>query len=416
MIPLSEARGFVLSLCHALEPRDVRLRDGKGLVLADPVVATEAVPPFANSAMDGYALRAADTRHPPTRLQVQGTVMAGDDPHLTVGAGEAVRIMTGAPLPPGADAVCMVERTRPDASGSLVVIEDSMKVGTNIRPAGDDIAPGTEVFAAGTCLGPAHIGVLASLGVETVVAYPRPVVGVLSTGDELVTHGSALPPGKIRDANRPALLAQLQADGFDAIDLGVTGDDEDELATRLQERTTRCDAVVASGGVSVGDRDVMKTVLEKLCGPATRSMQIAIKPAKPFAFGVLSDTRVPVFGLPGNPVSALVSYELLVRPALRLMGGQHVLDRPQLRALAETELPRRRDGKLHFLRVVLRRDPAGSLLARPAAGQGSHMLLAMAHSSGLALLEDGDGLAAGDTVEVLLLDPDATAPAPQDVW
>lgn len=414
VIPLAEARAVVLSACHALEPRRVPARDSEGLVLAEAVLATEAVPPFANSAMDGYALRAADTTDAPALLQVVGTVMAGDALHLAVSAGQAVRIMTGAPVPVGVDAVCMVERTRSEADGSLVIIEDTVAAGTNVRHAGEDITAGAEVFAPGTCLRPAHIGVLASLGVETIVAYPLPAVGVLSTGDELVIGSGALPTGKIRDANRPALLAQVRADGLEALDLGVTGDDEGELARRLEEGAGTCDALVASGGVSVGDRDVMKTVLEKLCGSVTRSMEIAIKPAKPFAFGVLEASGVPVFGLPGNPVSALVSYELLVRPALRLMSGQPVLERLRLTAVAEADFARHRDGKLHLVRVVVRRDPRGSLLARPCRGQGSHMLHAMAESNGLALLPDGEGLHTGDAVDVLVLDPEDLAGPSED--
>jgi molybdopterin molybdotransferase len=416
MIPVSEARQFVLSACGVLAPRQVAVKDASGLVLAEAVLAAESVPPFTNSSMDGYAVRAADTAQPPTRLRVVSTVVAGDDATTFVSAGDSVRIMTGAPLPPGADAVCMVERTRVESGGSIVILEESVQPGTFIRKAGSDIRAGDEVFSSGTHLGAAHLGVLSSIGVEQLVAHPSPTVGVLSTGDELITSAGALAPGKIRDANRPALLAQLQADGFETVDLGVAGDDEPDLTALLKEAGTRCDAIVSSGGVSVGDRDVMKTVLKNLSGPTMRSMQVAIRPAKPFAFGVLKATGTPVFGLAGNPVSALVSYELFVRPALRSMAGCTVLDRPRLAGVAEVDLPRSRDGKLHLVRVTVRTGIDGVLSVRLAGGQDSHMLRVMAQSNALALLPDGEGVRAGDRVQILLLNADEVPGSESEPW
>jgi molybdenum cofactor synthesis domain-containing protein len=347
---------------------------------------------------------------------VVGTVMAGGNALTFVSAGESVRIMTGAPLPPGADAVCMVERTRVESNGSIVVVEESVDPGTFIRKAGSDIRAGDEVFSSGTSLGPAHVGVLSSIGVKQLLAHPRPTVGVLSTGDELITSGGGLAPGKIRDANRPALLAQLQADGFGAVDLGVVGDEEVALTALLEEAGSRCDAIVSSGGVSVGDRDVMKTVLKDLSGPDMRSMQVAIKPAKPFAFGVLKETGTPVFALAGNPVSALVSYELFVRPALRSMAGCAVLDRPRLAAVADVDLPRPRDGKLHLVRVTVRSGMDGVLGVRLAGGQDSHMLRVMAQSNALALLPDGEGVRAGEPLEILLLDANGVPASQREPW
>ena len=416
MIPVAQARQFVLSSCRALTPVQVAVSDASGHVLAETVWATENVPPFANSSMDGYAVRASDTVPCPAHLRVVGGVMAGDEAKSVVSAGESVRIMTGAPLPPGADAVCMIERTRVEAGGSIVVVEESVEPGTFVRKIGGDIAEGDEVFGPGTQLGPAHLGVLSSLGVDRVLVHPRPIVGVLSTGDELVVRTGALAPGKIRDANRPALLAQLGTDGFGAVDLGMAGDDESALAVLLQEAASRCDADVSSGGVSVGDRDVMEAVLAKLSGATMRSMQIAIKPAKPFAFGVLEETGTPVFGLPGNPVSALVSYELFVRPALRSMAGCTVLDRPRLAAVAEVDLPRPRDGKLHLVRVMARTGADGNLGVRIAGGQDSNMLSVMAYSNALALLPDGEGVRSGQRVEILLLDSDRLPGLQQKPW
>lgn len=372
-------------------------------MLAESLLAPEAVPPFTNSAMDGYALRAVDTSNVPARLKVLASVMAGQHTGVVVGPGESVRIMTGAPIPAGADAVCMVEHTRSE-DGDSVVVDESLEPDTNIRRAGSDIAAGDEVFPRGTFLRPAHVGVLASLGVDDVLVHPSPKVGVLSTGDELVTTSGALGPGKIRDANRPALLSQLRADGFAPTDLGVVEDDEEALAKVLEGAASVCDAVVASGGVSVGDRDVVRMVLEKLGGDDMRWMQIAVKPAKPFAFGTLGPRSSPVFGLPGNPVSALVSYELLVRPALRSMAGFTSLDRPCLSAVASADLLRRPDGKVHLMRVVARTDDRGTMVVSPSGVQASHMLHAMADSNALAIVPDGEGISAGDRVDVLLLD------------
>jgi molybdopterin molybdotransferase len=416
MIPVSEARQFVLSACRVLTPKRMGVSDASGLVLAEAIRAAEAVPSFANSSMDGYAVRAADTAHPPARLRVVTTVLAGDSAQTFVSAGESARIMTGAPLPPGADAVCMVERTRVESDGSIVIVEESVQPGTFVRKAGSDIQEGDEVFSPGTHLGPAHAGVLSSIGVEQLFAYPSPTVGVLSTGDELVTSAGSLAPGKIRDANRPALLAQLHADGFGTVDLGLAGDDEAALTALLEEAGSRCDAIVSSGGVSVGDRDLMKAVLKDLSGPTMRSMQIAIKPAKPFAFGMLRETATPVFGLAGNPVSALVAYELFVRPALRSMAGCTVLDRPRLAAVADMDLPRPRDGKLHLARVTVRTGIDGVLGVRLAGGQDSHMLRVMAQANALALLPDGEGVGAGDRVEILLLDADGVPASQREPW
>lgn len=405
MIPLSQARRLVLEGRVALAPCAVELTRALGHVLAAHVVSGEPVPRFTNSAMDGYALRAADTEDPPQTVRVVGAIMAGDDGALRVGRGEAARIMTGAPVPAGADAVCMVEHTRAAGSGH-VRIEERLDPGANIRPAGGDIGVGQEVFPAGTVLTPAHLGALASIGVDQVSVIPRPRVGVVSTGDELAPAGAALTPGMIRDANRPGLLAQVTLDGWEAYDLGSVGDDHDAVVGMVDQAARACDVVVASGGVSVGDRDMVKVALGELCGPASHSLQVAIKPAKPLAFGVHAETGTPIFGLPGNPVSALVSYELFARPLLRRLAGHRGIDRPVLRASTVTDLPRKPDGKLHFVRMVATVAGDGSLVVRPSGGQDSHMLRAMADANALGLLPDGDGVRAGAAVMVMLLDAD----------
>jgi molybdopterin molybdotransferase len=410
MISVAEARQFVLSSCHRLSPAEVASADAVGLVLAEPVRSDGPVPPFANSSMDGYALRSSDVKETPAGLRVVGELMAGDDPgSLTVGAGEAVRIMTGAVIPLGADAVCMVEHTRLE-NGS-VLIEQAVPPGENIRLAGEDIAAGAEVFAPGVRLGPAHIGVLASIGVRRVTAYPRPRVAVASTGDELTNGPGPLSPGKIRDSNRASLLARLQADAFVGVDLGLVRDEPAVLAETLKEAARDCDAVLTSGGVSVGDRDFVKLVLGQLGGQQARWLQVAVKPGKPFAFSTLPPNGAPVFGLPGNPVSALVSYEMFARPSLRLMAGHTHLERPRMAAIAEVGLPREPDGRLHLARVRAFTRADGALGVRPSGGQGSHQLRALAEANALAVLPDGYGVAAGERVEVMVLDPDELWPA-----
>jgi len=404
MISVAEARLLVRSDVTCLEPCRAAIGEAAGLVLAETVRAAESVPRFANSAMDGYAVRAADTTAAPARLRVIGTVAAGQAPTEIVACGEAIRIMTGAPMPPGADAVSMVEHTTVQDDGLAVIVEQPVRQGVNVRRPGEDIGAGSTVFPAGTQLGPAHIGVLASLGIQTVLVHPRPVVGVLSTGNELVPAGIAPRPGEIRDANRPALLAQLGSDGFRPVDLGIAGDDEVALADILEAAASRCDAIVASGGVSVGDHDVLKVVLEKLGGTSMRSLDIAVRPGKHVALARLGERRTLTFGLPGNPVAALVSYELFVRPALREMAGCQVPDRPRLAAVAEADLLRRPGPKLQLVRVTARIGADGALWVRPSGGQDSHMLRAMAGANALALLPDGDGVLAGQRVEVLLLD------------
>jgi molybdenum cofactor synthesis domain-containing protein len=312
--------------------------------------------------------------------------------------------MTGAPLPPGADAVCMLEECVADPDGSGVVIPGPVRAGTFVRRAGQDVDVGETVVVAGTAATAGHLGVLADQGLTHVEAHPRLRIGVLSTGDELTSDPGPLAAGKIRDANRHTLAALVRGEGWDAVDLGVVGDDREALGRLLDEAVTRCDAVVTSGGVSVGDLDVVKVVLEQRSAGTMRWMQVAIRPAKPFAFGLLPP-GVPVFGLPGNPVSAMVSFELFVRPAARLMSGHRVIERMTVPATAERAFERRPDGKTHFLRSFVWVDELGSWRARPMDGQESHQLLAMAESNALAVLPDGDGVAAGGNIEIMLTDP-----------
>ena len=299
-------------------------------------------------------------------------------------------------MPPGADAVVMVELT--ETSGGTVEVRESVPLGHHIRPAGDDIPVGAEVVAAGTPLGPAHLGVLASVGVRRPVVIRRPRVGVISTGDELVDDDRPLAPGQIRESNRPMLLGLAELAGFDPIDLGTVADDEVALEAALRDGAGRCDALLTSGGVSMGDYDLVKVVLGRLAD--MRWMQIAMRPAKPFAFGVLDG--IPVFGLPGNPVSSLVSFALLARPGLRRLAGHTTLDLPNVTARVASDLLRVPDGKVHFQRVRCQWRGSG-FVAEAVGAQGSHQLAATAQANGLAVLPDGDGITAGGDVNVVLL-------------
>ena len=405
MISFEEARTFVLDRVQAAPPVPVPVDEALGLVLAEDVVAPEAVPPFPNTAMDGFAVRAADTVNAPAKLTVVGTLAAGAAPGTAVGHGEAIRIMTGAPMPPGADAVIMVELTDYDDTSGIVLVQQAVPVGNHIRPAGEDLERGSTVFTAGTTLTAGHLGVLASIGQMAPLVHPRPRVGVLSTGDELVDGPQPLQPGQIRDSNRHTLLALIARENCTGIDLGCAPDTEEAITAAIERGLEHCDAIVTSGGVSMGAFDYVKVVLDRIGD--MRWMQIAIKPAKPLAFGTAGAAKkIPIFGLPGNPVSSMVSFELFTRPALRKMMGHpaHRWLRPPARAIADEAMRRHPDGKVHFNRVIAELHDDGRYHVRSAGGQGSHQLLAMAHANALAVLPDGDAIPAGGAVDVLVLE------------
>ncbi len=421
MIPLEEAQEFVLSRCSPLESVELPISDALMLVTAERVAATEQVPAFDNTAMDGYAVRAADTHPAPSRLRVVGTLAAGETTDVPLESGQAIRIMTGAPMPPGSDAVVMVERTREvdggvgevvvgggggsrvgevdgGVGGDWVELEVSVPPGNHLRRAGEDLQPGQVLFEAGCTLRPAHIGALAGLGLPTVRVTKRARVGVMSTGDELVDVPGPLAPGQVRDANRCSLLSLVAAAGAEPLDLGLARDDADSIRAMITRGVETCDAVVTSGGVSMGTYDLVKMVLDELGEMAW--MQVAIRPAKPLAFGLVEG--VPVFGLPGNTVSCMVSFELFARPALWKMMGRSDLDGQRVTAVASEPLRRRADGKVHFARVLWQYCE-GRYEVRSAGGQGSHQLSAMAAANGLAVLPDGDGVDAGEQVELICL-------------
>lgn len=399
MVPLEDAQQLVLDACPPAAPVEVDLAGASGLVLAADVIATEEVPPFANSAVDGYAVRAADVAEVPVELPVVDEVAAGTATDRVLGAGEAIRIMTGAPVPAGADAIVMVEDSE-RLGDDRVRLTRSVPEGAAVRGAGDDVRPGDLLFTAGTVVRPAVLAVLASVNVRRPVVHPRPRVAVLSTGDELIDDGSPLAPGQIRESNRTMLVAVLERAGCTPVDLGIVPDDEAELERVLRAAAADCDAIVSSGGVSMGDYDVVKAVLGRIAD--MQWMQIAIKPAKPFAFGRLDGT--PIFGLPGNPVSSLVSFEMLALPALRRMMGHRRLMRQSVVAVLDHDIVRRRDGKVHLVRVTLEWADDGRAHVAPVQAQGSHQLAATALADAIAVVPDSDGLPAGAEVAVVMLD------------
>lgn len=425
MIPLAQAQDYILGNVDALPPTKVPLSEALGLITAQDTVSPEAVPAWDNTAMDGFAVRSVDTEtastSDPVILDVSGTIAAGGRPDFTIAPGQAARIMTGAPIPPGSDAVIQVELVSQNQEGTKVEITTSVPPGCHVRRSGEDLTAGQLAVPANTLLSPAYLGVLATIGVQEIVTHPFPKVAVISTGDELVSGGGALEVGQIRDSNRISLLGLLKQTGAPVIDGGVVPDQLDAIEEAFCHFSEQADVVITTGGVSMGDFDYVKVVLDKLGD--MRWMQVAIRPAKPLAFGKVGDT--PVFGLPGNPVSCIVSYELFARPALLKMAGRagsaspraalSELVAPQLyrrrvKATATEPLKRKPDGKTHFQRVVCQyvaedeaKHQAGYTIGS-AGGQGSHQLFAMAQANGLAILEDGEGVEAGEEVDVILLE------------
>ena len=410
MTPLHDVRTTVLAACEVGAPVQATRQVAAGLVLASDVVSGENVPPFANTAVDGYAVRSSDLQTVPVELQVVGELAAGASPSVAVVPGAAIRIMTGAPLPEGCDAVVMVEDTERVGSDS-VRIHKSVPAGSAFRLAGSDVAIGDTVIAAGTQVTPMVEGVLASVNAKTVSVYPRISVGVISTGDELVDDGSALQIGQIRESNRLMLLRLVAEAGATPVDLGIIRDDEPALehALRTAVNERSCDVIITSGGVSMGDYDVVKAVLSRIAN--MQWFQIAMKPAKPFAFGTLTNDRgvnVPIFGLPGNPVSSLMSFELIARPALRnMMGFGAASHRPEVMAIADEDIARHPDGKIHFDRVRATWGSDGRVHVRRTGAQGSHQLASTSVANALIAVPDGNGLRTGDEVVVTFLGPDA---------
>ncbi len=407
MISIEEARTRVLVEALPLSVETRSLVQVQGLVLAEDIVAGINVPPFDNSGMDGFALQAADivdaTVDEPAILRITETLAAGYVASRPVAAGEAVKIMTGAPVPEGADAVVQSELT--EERGQEVRVFEAVKRGKNIRRAGEDVKSGDQVLAAGTVLGPAEIGVLASLGRPEVQVYRMPRVAILSTGSELVEVDQPLGPGQIRNSNSYSLRAQCRQLGIEATALGIVPDDYE--ATRdLIEQGLEYDVLLTSGGVSVGEFDFVKDVQDEL-GVERRLWGVAMKPGKPLVFGVRG--RTLVFGLPGNPVSAMVSFELFVRPALlRLMGYVRTTRRPY-RAIISEDVSSA-DGRTYVVRVRAWLED-GQWHVSSTGPQGSGILRSMVGANGLAFVPGGPtGVRAGEEVDLLLLREDLEEP------
>jgi molybdopterin molybdotransferase len=404
VLSVSEALEHVLAGVPVLGAERVPLGEALGRVLAEPVVAGREVPPWDNSSMDGYALRAADTRTAgqdhPVVLAVVGEVVAGRVAPRGLEPGQAYRILTGAPLPPGSDAVVPQEEAQRD--GSRVAIRRPVERGACVRPRGEDIRSGDRMLEPGTLLRPAALGVLAALGHARVAVHRRPRVAVLSTGDELVEPDAPLGPGQIPDSNTYALSGLAVEAGAVPLSLGIARDRREELVERLR-RGLGADVIVSSAGVSVGDRDFVRDAAEAL-GARLEFWKVNMRPGKPLTFGRIGERLF--FGLPGNPVSSMVTFELFVRPVLRRLGGHRILVRPRVRAraLEPIDNPGSRPG---YLRVRLERVETG-LGARPTGAQGSGILRSMLWADGLAVVPGDTNVPKDGEVEVILLAGDGT--------
>jgi len=398
LLTVDEALERILSGLPALSAHEVPLLDALGSVLAEDARSEHDVPPFTNSAMDGYAVRGKDVAHAPVPLRVVGDIAAGAFPTRPIAAGEAMRIMTGAPMPDGADTVVRVEDT--DNGVDLVTIQAATPRGMSVRARGEDLRAGEAVLTRGTVLRAAEIGVLATTGRSRVRVVRRPRVAVLSTGDEVVDLDAAIGPGQIRDANRYSISAAVRAAGCVPWTLGIVRDTPDALRTALREAVA-ADVIVTSGGVSVGDHDHVKPVVNEL--GTMDFWSIAIRPGRPLAFGELRDgeRRVPIFGLPGNPVSSLLTFELFVRPALLRMAGHSSVARP--RAVARLEERIEKPAHLRFFARGIHDAAEGTV--RTTGPQGSGILRSMSLANCLIDLPPGsERHEPGETVGLILTD------------
>ncbi|MER6975505.1 gephyrin-like molybdotransferase Glp [Streptomyces carpinensis] len=428
----------ILAHIRPLEPRELRLLDAQGCVLTEDVTVPVALPPFDNSSMDGYVVRTADVQGAseeyPAVLTVIGDLAAGSGELPTVGPGEAARIMTGAPLPPGAEAVVPVEWTdggtgrrpattmrfhssAPEGAGGEVRVHRAAEAGQHIRLRGSDVQAGDLALEAGTVLGPPQIGLLAAIGRSTVRVRPRPRVVVMSTGSELIQPGEELTPGSIYDSNSFALTAAARDAGAIAYRVGAIADDAETLRTTLEDQLARADLVVTSGGVSVGAYDVVKETLSEFGGRADEGSsvaegrvefrKIAMQPGKPQGFGRIGPDRTPLLALPGNPVSSYVSFELFVRPAIRALMGLEPRECRMVRARLEISEPLTSPaGKRQFLRGRNEPPSQGEAVGRvtPVGGAGSHLVAALARADALIVIpEDTTAVEPGVELDVVLL-------------
>lgn len=402
MLSVEEALERILSEIHPLSAIQVPLAEAVGLVLAEDVIAGEDMPPFANSAMDGFALRSQDSQPrdgQPPRLRVTGSVAAGYVAEHAVEAGTAMRIMTGAPVPPGADAVIQIELTNYDGPQSTwVEVLQAVAPGNNVRPAGEDMRSGQTILRQGSEIGPWEIGILATLGKAMVPVIRKPRVAILGTGDEVIEIDQPLAPGKIRNSNSYLLEAAVRHAGAQPIRLGVARDTVESLREKFSQAMDS-DMILTSGGVSVGDFDLVKNIMAEQ--GEINFWRINMRPGKPVAFGHIGST--PLLGLPGNPVSAAVTFELFGRPVLRKMAGHTRLSRPQVEVVAEDGI-RERASRRHYVRAHVEwRD--GRFVAHTTGKQGSNIMTSLLNANALVIVpEGGVEIKAGETAQALMLD------------
>ncbi|MEU2669691.1 gephyrin-like molybdotransferase Glp [Streptomyces sp. NPDC007164] len=421
----------ILGAVRPLEPIELQLHDAQGCVLVEDVMVEIALPPFDNSSMDGYAVRVADVEGAdeefPAVLTVVGDVAAGSDGlagDRSLGPGEAARIMTGAPLPAGAEAVVPVEwtdggtgggpadtmrslREDPEGAGGEVRVHRPVEARAHVRARGSDVRPGDLALSAGSVIGPPQIGLLAAIGRSTVKVRPRPRVVVISTGSELVQPGEELTGGRIYDSNSFALTAAAKDAGAIAYRVGAVTDDADTLRATIEDQLIRADIVVTTGGVSVGAYDVVKEALSSVGdedepGSGIDFRKLAMQPGKPQGFGSIGPDHTPLLALPGNPVSSYISFELFVRPAIRALMGLKDVNRPTVRATLEADKALSSpSGRRQFLRGTYDAE-AGTVT--PVGGSGSHLIAALAQSDALIVLpEDVTSAEPGTDTEVILL-------------
>ena len=401
MIALEEALHRILDAIQPIGLEKIHILDALGRVIGGDIVAPRDLPPKDNSAMDGYALCWSDTRgatrENPAILEVIEDIPAGSIPRKAVGERQAARIMTGAPIPDGADAVMRMEDTEKDGR-KVRIFAEALK-GQDIRRAGEDVTRGEKVITRGDIIRPAEIGMLAALGRSFIPVYQRPLVAVLATGDELVDVDETPSPWQIVSSNSYAIAAQILECGAIPLQIGIAKDTREDLTAKLAS-AMRADLIISSGGVSVGDYDLVKDIMKEV-GNRMQFWQVAMRPGKPLAFGALND--VPLFGLPGNPVSSMVSFEQFVRPSLLKMMGHRNLFRRTIAAELREEV-RKKKGVRHFIRARVTFE-AGRYFAVTTGEQGSGILKSMVQANGLIVLpEDVTSVRVGETVMVQLID------------
>ena len=401
MLTVAEAKEIILLASLTRPVRVLPLTEALDCVLAQDVTSPVDLPLWDNSAVDGYAVCASDlagaNENNPIHLHVTAAVPAGTVAHVRAEPQTCLRIFTGAPVPEGADAVVMQEDTRPHHEGYIAVVE-SVEPGENIRRAGDDVTKGEVVLRAGTLLGPPQLGMAAALGLTQLAVYPRPRVGVLVTGAEIVEPGQPLRAGQIHDSNSLALGAFVKQAGCEPVELGIADDTREDLHEKIDYGLSECDAVITVGGVSVGEYDLVKDVLAEL-GCEQKVWKIAMRPGKPFVFGTRGENLV--FGLPGNPVSAAVTFLILVRPALLKMRGLAEIELPSVAAETAEDFVNSGD-RVHYLRANLRRE-GERWLVRPMPRQGSHVISSIANANCLVEVPEATTIPRGSSVKAIRL-------------